>query len=125
MTCRNRRRLPQILRVIFPVCEILENPLLRFCRSVHVARPQSPTPILMTSRRLRRPDPAFKELNMTTKTKARPKVRVTEADFEKLAAIGRASRAPMPGATLLGSPQGLFAKRRLEEQIVTLRARRT
>ncbi|KRB50550.1 GreA/GreB family elongation factor [Phenylobacterium sp. Root700] len=38
---------------------------------------------------------------MTTKTKARPKVRVTEADFEKLAAIGRASRAPMPGASLL------------------------
>ncbi|MDP1601231.1 GreA/GreB family elongation factor [Phenylobacterium sp.] len=38
---------------------------------------------------------------MTTKTKARPKVRVTEADFEKLAAIGRASRSPMPGATLL------------------------
>ena len=38
---------------------------------------------------------------MTTKTKARPKVRVTEADFEKLAAIGRAARAPMPGASLL------------------------
>lgn len=38
---------------------------------------------------------------MTTKTKARPKVRVTEADFEKLAAIGRASRSPMPGASLL------------------------
>lgn len=38
---------------------------------------------------------------MTIKTKARPKVRVTEADFEKLAAIGRASRAPMPGASLL------------------------
>lgn len=38
---------------------------------------------------------------MTTKTKARPKVRVTEADFEKLAAIGRAARSPMPGASLL------------------------
>ena len=38
---------------------------------------------------------------MTTKTKARPKVRVTDADFEKLAAIGRAARAPMPGASLL------------------------
>ncbi|WP_312160805.1 GreA/GreB family elongation factor [Phenylobacterium sp.] len=38
---------------------------------------------------------------MAVKTKPRPKVRVTEADFEKLAAIGSASRAPMPGASLL------------------------
>ncbi|WP_374660255.1 GreA/GreB family elongation factor [Phenylobacterium sp.] len=38
---------------------------------------------------------------MTVKTKAPPKVRVTEADFETLAAIGRASRTPMPGLDLL------------------------
>ena len=38
---------------------------------------------------------------MATKTKARPKVRVTEADFETLAAIGRASRTPAPGLELL------------------------
>lgn len=38
---------------------------------------------------------------MAVKTKARPKVRATEADFEKLTAIGSASRSPMPGASLL------------------------
>ncbi|HVK42151.1 MAG TPA: GreA/GreB family elongation factor [Phenylobacterium sp.] len=38
---------------------------------------------------------------MTLKTRARPKVRVTEADFEKLSAISRAPRSPMPGASLL------------------------
>jgi regulator of nucleoside diphosphate kinase len=38
---------------------------------------------------------------MAAKMKARPKVRVTEADFEKLAAIGSASRSPMPGASIL------------------------
>lgn len=31
----------------------------------------------------------------------RPKVRVTESDFERLAAVGRAARAAMPGAELL------------------------
>ena len=38
---------------------------------------------------------------MTAKSKTRPRVRVTEADFETLAAIGRASRNPMPGLDLL------------------------
>ena len=38
---------------------------------------------------------------MAAKMKARPKVRATEADFEKLAAIGSASRSPMPGASIL------------------------
>ncbi len=38
---------------------------------------------------------------MAAKMKARPKVRATEADFEKLAAIGAASRSPMPGASIL------------------------
>lgn len=39
----------------------------------------------------------------------RPKVRVTEADFDKLAAIGRASRSPMPGASLLAEELERFA----------------
>ncbi len=38
---------------------------------------------------------------MTVQAMARPRVRVTEADFEKLMNIGRVSRSPMPGATLL------------------------
>lgn len=37
----------------------------------------------------------------TVRTKARPKVRVTETDFEKLAAIGGACQAEAPGAALL------------------------
>lgn len=38
---------------------------------------------------------------MNVRTKARPKVRVTETDFEKLAAIGGACHAQAPGAVLL------------------------
>lgn len=39
---------------------------------------------------------------MTSQTLTkRPRVRATEADFEKLSAITRASRSPMPGASLL------------------------
>jgi Transcription elongation factor len=38
---------------------------------------------------------------MTSKTKTRPKVRVTESDFEKLAAVSRAPRASTPGGELL------------------------
>lgn len=38
---------------------------------------------------------------MATKTRARPKVRVTESDFDKLTAVSHAPRAPTPGAELL------------------------
>ena len=38
---------------------------------------------------------------MASKTKARPRVRVTESDFDKLTAVSHAPRAPTPGADLL------------------------
>ena len=38
---------------------------------------------------------------MITRTKARPKVRATETDFERLAAIGAACHAESPGGALL------------------------
>lgn len=46
---------------------------------------------------------------MALKTKPRPKVRVTEADFEKLAAITTAARGAMPGASLLQEELERFA----------------